>query len=209
MAVESFYWLKSSHSGFFFRIFITRTAKIVRILHKWYFTTYIFSVDVKDLNPLRKLELWQGSLSCEQCAGLFCTYWVLQALVQELCPCISVTRICLLWQQFGVFLPHLLSYLLCKNTFPSLLLEWLGSLFLKNMSLVGKPWKLLLLFFYCRFEEGVDGCSPHSTSSATIRHCSLIHLLLTLYSHQSILGVLRLGLHTVFTSWLQWTAAES
>lgn len=133
-AVESFYWLKSSHSGFFFRIFIIRTAKIVRILHKWYFTTYIFSVDVKDLNPWRKLELWQGSLSCEQCAGLFCTYWVLQALVQELCPCISVTRICLLWQQFGVFLPHLLSYLLCKNTFPSLLLEWLGSLFLKNMS---------------------------------------------------------------------------
>lgn len=185
MAGKSFYLLKSSHSGFFFSICIIRTAKIVRILHKWYFTKYLFSVDVKDLNPWRKLELWQRSLSCEQSAGLFCIYWVLQALVQELCP----VHLCNMDLSF-------VTVVWCLSASPALIFCHISSArthsppcFLSGLVLYS--WRTchwwgrsLLSSFYCRFGEGVDGCSPHSTSSATIRHRSLIHLLLTLHSHQ-------------------------
>lgn len=45
--------------GSFISTSLTRRAKAVRILHIWCFTTYIFSVHMKDLYPWWKLELWE------------------------------------------------------------------------------------------------------------------------------------------------------
>lgn len=158
---------------------------------------------MKNLNPWGRLELWQENLSCEQFAGLFYVYWVLQALVQELYP----AHLCNMDLSF-------VTVVWCLSASPALIFCHISSArthlppcFLSDLVLYS--WKtchwwgrLLLSFFYCKFREGVDGSSPRSASSATIRHHSLIHLPFTLYSHQR-------KFCPWVINWLQWRAAES
>lgn len=117
-AEKTFYSLKSTHSGFFFSTSVTGTAKIVRILHIWYFTAYVFSVHVKDLYPWGKLELREMCRSFLHLMRQSYQRWYQSRLL-----CISVIRICLLWQWFVISLPHLLS-----SFFTSPLQEYIPSL---------------------------------------------------------------------------------